>query len=147
MVIVQGDVKNQVVHMNRGDDVFLHFKILNPDGTEYEMQTGDYLTFSIREFPDPYSSELLLQCKSQTKDFWLRHDKTDILEVGMYSADCELHKYNPSGVYDPGDPDKDYLIETVWPHLEAKYVKHGKLNNWKNFCLDAEVTCDKHVDP
>jgi len=147
MVVVTGDIKNQVVHFTRGDDIFLHFTIKNPDGTEYEMQTGDYLTFTVREFPDPWTSEIVLQTKSATKDFWLRHDFTDVIEVGMYSADCELHKYDPSGVYDPSDPDKNYLITTVWPNLEAKYIKHGKINNYKNFCCDSEVTCDKHIYP
>ena len=144
MVIVTGDEKNQVLHFNRGDDIFIHFTVKDQDGNEYEMQTGDYLTFTAREFPDPENAETLLEATSFTKDFHLRHDYTDAVEVGIYSADCELHKYDPSGTYDPDDPDKGYQITTIWPHIEASYVKHGKTKNWKNFCCDAEVTCKKH---
>lgn len=144
MVIVTGDEHNQVIHFTRGDDIYLHFTIKNTDGSEYDLQPGDYLTFTAREFPDPENAEVLIEAKSFTKDFWLRHDFTDKIEVGMYSADCQLHKVDAAGSYSPEDPDAGYNITTVWPFLDATYVKHGKIKNYKNFCCDSEVTCSKH---
>lgn len=144
MVVVTGDEKNPVLHFNRGDDVLLEFPMKNKDGTPYIMQPQDYISFSIREFPSPEEAELLISADAYSNCIRLRHDYTDKLEVGEYSADCELHKYDTSGIYDPDDPDRFYIITTIWPPIEADYIKHGSIKNYKNCVVEPEVHCNKH---
>lgn len=146
MVVVKGSGDNQVLYFNRGDDVLLDFTLKNSDGTTYTMAAQDYLSFTIREFPSPEDAEVLASVSVYSNSIRIRHDITDAIEPGEYSADCELHKYDPNGTYDPDDPDKNYIITTIWPSLNANYIKHGSIRNYRNCIVDPEVHCNKHND-
>lgn len=140
MVRVTGEGKNQVLHINRGDDGFLNFYVTDPTGETYQFDSKDIVRFSIRQAPSKEAERLLVAESIGCANIRLHHKDIDMLEVGMYSADLELKKFDPTAVENPDDPDWQYIVTTLWPDIEADYVKSGTEKNWKNCIIEPEVT-------
>ena len=114
--------------LTRGDYAELEVVIKDDEGNVYEMQEGDYLTFSMREFPEE-ESELLVQIHSITNIIVFNPSDTKNVEPGLYSADVELTT-------------ADGKKRTVWRHIPEEVKKRGQVRNWENFILMPEVTID-----
>lgn len=69
----------------RGDTGPIHITILNSDQTEHELQTGDIVTFTVREDP---LSDILIQ--KQGQDIIILPEDTSSLEFGQYCYDVQL---------------------------------------------------------
>lgn len=119
-------IEEQDVYLTRGDDVNLEFILTRADGVDYVMDSGDRLVFSIRELPS-IESEVLATVSSAygSNVIVIRHGDTSELNVGRYSADCQLVTANGN-------------IFTVWPELDGR--TRYKERNFKNFILMPEVT-------
>lgn len=119
-------IEEQDVYLTRGDDVNLEFLLTKADGVDYVMDSGDRLIFSIRELPS-IESEVLATIPSAygSNVIAIRHEDTSELNVGRYSADCQLVTANGN-------------IFTVWPELDGR--TRYKERNFKNFILMPEVT-------
>lgn len=119
-------IEEQDVYLTRGDDANLEFALTRADGVDYVMDSNDRLIFSIRELPS-VESEILATIPSAygSNVIVIRHEDTAELDVGRYSADCQL-------VTATGN------IFTVWPELDGR--TRYKERNFKNFILMPEVT-------
>lgn len=119
-------IEEQDVYLTRGDDVNLEFILTRADGVDYVMDSGDRLIFSIRELPS-VESEVLATIPGAygSNVIVIRHEDTSELNVGRYSADCQLVTANGN-------------IFTVWPELDGR--TRYKERNFKNFILMPEVT-------
>lgn len=120
------NIEEQDVYLTRGDDVNLEFILTRADGVDYVMDSRDRLIFSIRELPS-IESDVLATISSAygSNVIVIRHEDTSELNVGRYSADCQLVTANGN-------------IFTVWPELDGR--TRYKERNFKNFILMPEVT-------
>lgn len=114
--------------LTRGDYAELEVVIKDNEGNVYEMQEGDYLTFSMREFPEE-TSALLVQIHSVTNRIIFNHSDTADIDPGLYSADIQLTT-------------ADGKRRTVWCYIPDDVRKRGQVRNWENFVLLPEVTID-----
>lgn len=119
-------IEEQNVYLTRGDDATLEFELTLEDGEAYEMAADDQLFFTVRELPSRESEALVsVPGAPGSNVIVLRHADTVALEVGRYSADCQL-------VTAQG------RIHTVWPKPEGS--GRYRERNFKNFVLMPEVT-------
>lgn len=126
------EVIEDFIYLNKGDDGECYIEIYHDDGTKYELQGNDYLEVTVRSLPDD-SSPVLYSFTSFSKTLKFKHEFTEQIPVGTYSMDVQLHQ-------DVGDPTGRLEIHTVYPDLTYHNMKRGKIYNWKNFVVDAEVT-------
>lgn len=122
-------IRDGIPHIRRGDsgDLVVPITIQEDDGAPkvpYELQDGDELTLTIRERAES-DSPILLQLHSLTGSFVFDPQDTADIPVGKYSFDVQLTM-------------ADGEIHTIIPKTgDAQYEKE---RNWKNFCIEAEVT-------
>ena len=79
------NINNNVISLNRGDDVLFGVSITDETGAQYSMEAGDTLTFSVRALPEE-TSPVLLSVTSETERIYLRHADTAGIPAGKYSA-------------------------------------------------------------
>lgn len=120
-------VESDVIYLTKGDDAVLEVSSIEAqDGSQYEMQAGEVLTFTVRALPSA-DSPVLLQIDSLpgSNRIVLRHEDTAELNVGRYSADVQLTT-------------ADSKRYTVWPTItgSGRYV----IKNLNNFVIMPEVT-------
>ena len=60
------NINNNVISLNRGDDVLFGVSITDETGARYSMEAGDTLTFSVRALPEE-TSPVLLSVTSETE--------------------------------------------------------------------------------
>lgn len=130
-------IENGVSYMVRGDDETITVTPMVVEdpfdedevGTEYEMQSNDYLVLTVRKLPSA-ESPVLLQVTGLRGSNSLRipHNLTAELEVGKYSMDIELMI---GGV----------TRRTIWPDWsQVERYKRSRIGNIENFVLMPEVT-------
>ena len=119
-------IEEQDIYLTRGDDVTLEFDLTMGEGYAYTMDEGDQLIFTVRALPSR-ESEVLVSVPGApgSNVIVLRHADTVALEVGRYSADCQLVT-------------AEGRIHTVWPQPEGS--GRYRERNFKNFVLMPEVT-------
>lgn len=81
------DVANGVIRITKGDTAVLQVDLKYPDGSEYEMQSGDTLTLTVRRRPN---FPILLEKISTTNIISLEPEQTKNLEVGTCCFDIQL---------------------------------------------------------
>lgn len=115
------------IHMRRGDTGQFTFdvKTKDEDGEEiiYTLQAGDKLTFTVKTAPSKESPALIQKTISSGNTFIIVPNDTRDLDVGKYSFDIQLERANGE-------------IHTVFPPIGT----FEKERNYKNFCLESEVT-------
>lgn len=121
-------LENGVLKHTRGDTGGIKVTSIElEDGTPYEMQDGDTLTFTVRQKPTT-SSPVLISVSSTTDEITLAPEDTKDVPAGKYSADIQLNTRS-------GD------IFTIWPE---KAAPNGKIQpttqNFENFWIWPEVT-------
>ena len=120
-------IENNVIYLTKGDDAVLEVSsIAAEDGSQYEMQTGDVLTLTVRAMPSADSPALIqIDSLPGVNRIVLRHEDTAELNVGRYSADVQLTT-------------AEVRRFTVWPNIagSGRYV----IKNIKNFIIMPEVT-------
>lgn len=122
-------IKDGIPHIRRGDsgDLTVPITVQEDDGSPkvpYELQDGDELTLTIRERAES-ESPVLLQLHSLTGSFTFNPQDTKNIPVGKYSFDVQLTMAGGE-------------IHTVIPRTGDE--NYEKERNWKNFCIEAEVT-------
>ena len=120
-------IENNVIYLTKGDDAVLEVSsIAAEDGSQYEMQTGDVLTLTVRAMPSADSPALIqIDSLPGVNRIVLRHEDTAELNVGRYSADVQLTT-------------AEVRRFTVWPNIagSGRYV----IKNFNNFIIMPEVT-------
>ena len=120
-------IESDVIYITKGDDAVLEVSsIAAEDGSQYEMQTGDVLTLTVRAMPSADSPVLLqIDALPGSNRIVLRHADTAELNVGRYSADVQLTT-------------AEVRRFTVWPNIagSGRYV----IKNFNNFIIMPEVT-------
>lgn len=122
-------IKDGIPHIRRGDsgDLTVPITVQEDDGSPkvpYELQDGDELTLTIRERAES-ESPVLLQLHSITGTFIFDPADTTSIPAGKYSFDVQLTMADGS-------------VHTLIPKTGDKHYE--KETNWKNFCIEAEVT-------
>ena len=120
-------IENEAIYLTKGDDAVLEVSsIAAEDGSQYEMQSGDVLTLTVRALPSALVP-VMMQIDSLPGEvrIVLRHEDTAELDVGRYSADVQLST-------------ADGKRYTVWPAItgSGRYV----VKNLNNFVIMPEVT-------
>ena len=120
-------LEDNILYLTKGDDGALEMtSITDAQGKEYEMQTGDTLTLTVREAPT-LDSPVIFESTSLpgVNRMIVRAADTANAEAGRYSADIQLTT-------------ADGLRFTIWPSIDgsARY----KTSNLKNFIIMPEVT-------
>lgn len=118
------NVINGVVYITRGDDADFDVALKFKDGTEYTMQDGDVLTFTVRQTAEQTAAEIF-SVTSETPHIRIPHIITDEIEAGYYSCDLQLTCAD-------GD------VQTVFPAFDDRTF--AKTGNRKNFVIGSEVT-------
>lgn len=120
-------IESDVIYLTKGDDAVLEVSsITAADGSQYEMQTGDVLTLTVRALPSADSPALIqIDSLPGVNRIVLRHEDTAELNVGRYSADVQLTTAEGRRF-------------TVWPTItgSGRYV----VKNLNNFVIMPEVT-------
>lgn len=116
----------KVIHLTRGDDAILEVPIENIDKEVYNLSEEEYLIFGVRQFPNQ-DSELLLNIESipGSNRIIFRHEDTEKLEIGMYSAEIQLMTERNERI-------------TIWPKPLGRYRTNERLNR-RNFIIMPEV--------
>ena len=112
-------IENDKIYLTKGDDA-----VLTVDVSEYTMQDGDVIRFTVRVTPSaPDPPLLVLQNTLPVLTF--THTDTVHMEVGEYSADIEIVT-------------ADGRHFTVWPTLNKSI--RSRVTNYRNFILMSEVS-------
>lgn len=125
MIYISEGKSGSVINLTVGDDASLTIPLKMDDGSDYEMQSDEYLIFNVRETPTS-DSDLLVDIESEpgSNTIDIRHEDTADLEPGYYSAEIQLMTSDEKRV-------------TVWPKLTGN--ERTSTENRKNFCLMTEV--------
>jgi hypothetical protein len=81
---------NNKMSITRGDDASFDVDLENSDGTPYEMETGDILTFTVKT--STTTPKVLFQKTSDDGSFKIEHDDTASLQYGDYRYDIQFTK-------------------------------------------------------
>lgn len=76
------------IHLTRGDSAVLLLKIRKDDETEYELQAGDSVLFTVKN--SVYDTAVIIQKKLIDGVIKLNPDDTKNLQYGTYYYDVEL---------------------------------------------------------
>lgn len=121
-------IEDDVIYLTRGDDGALELnRLVDAEGTLYEMQEGDTLTMTVREVPTQ-ESPVIFQTTSApgSNRVVIRSADTANADPGRYSTDIQLVT-------------ADGLRFTVWPTELAGNLRY-RTRNLKNFIIMPEVT-------
>ena len=108
------NINGTTIEMTRGDTFAADVEILNPDGSAYEVQSGDVVRFAVKsarmragntEYAD--ARPLILKTV-RNLHFQLEPDDTKKLPFGAYKYDIELTKAN--GVVDTFINNADFRL-------------------------------------
>lgn len=89
------DIKNNVIHITKGDTAVFAVSLNDADGSEYYMVAGDRLIFSARK---RIGGDVLVSAESGTNEITLTEESSKRLEVGGCFYDVEL-RTAAGGVY------------------------------------------------
>ena len=120
-------IENNVIYLTKGDDAVLEASsITAADDEEYEMQSEDVLTLTVRSVPSD-KSPVLIQIDSLpgSNRIVIGHADTAELNAGRYSADVQLNT-------------ADGKRYTIWPVLSGN--QRYEMRSFNNFVIMPEVT-------
>lgn len=80
--------EENTIHLTRGDSAVLLLKIRRDDETEYELQAGDSVLFTVKN--SVYDTAVIMQKKLTDGAIKLNPDDTKNLQYGTYYYDVEL---------------------------------------------------------
>lgn len=80
--------EGNTIHLTRGDSAVLLLKIRKNDDTEYELQAGDSVLFTVKN--SVYDTAVIMQKKLTNGAIKLNPDDTKNLQYGTYYYDVEL---------------------------------------------------------
>ena len=83
--IKQG-AKGPTITITRGDSASFHIDIVDASGTEYVLQDGDIVTFTVKK--STKTEDILIQKTGQ--DVEIEHEDTADLRYGTYAYDVQL---------------------------------------------------------
>lgn len=120
-------IEDGVISVTQNDDVILEVALTTSDGEPYDMDAGDVLTLSVREYPVK-DSPLLLSVSSNPGTNRITLNGSDTLNIapGKYSYDVQI-TYADGSRY------------TILPNNLDESIR-GTGKNWKNFVVMGEVT-------
>ena len=101
-------VTKNKIQLTRGDTAILSVSITSPDGTEYTLEEGDIIRFTVRKTPK--SGDIFISKTLTEKEIPLSTDDTKHMQFGTYFYDIELTKAS-------GDVDT-VIVPTVFEVLE-----------------------------
>ena len=79
---------NKNIKLTRGDTAVISIELHNKDGTEYELQQGDILLFTVKE--NVLTKKILIQKTFSDKQIKIKPTDTDDLPYGIYHYDVQL---------------------------------------------------------
>lgn len=82
------EISLNIIKFTKGDSVAFDVDLTNADGTVYEMQSGDVLTFTVKK--TVYDEEPLIQITSTSPKIYISPETTKTIEAGKYCYDIEL---------------------------------------------------------
>lgn len=80
------EVNGTTIRMTRGDTARFSITVNNPDGTEYTLQTGDIITFTMKKHAGSTAADLT----KTGAEIVIDHDDTASLAVGEYVYDIDI---------------------------------------------------------
>ena len=80
--------EGNTIHLTRGDSAVLLLKIRKDDESEYELQAGDSVLFTVKN--SVYDTAVIIQKKLTNGAIKLNPDDTKNLQYGAYYYDVEL---------------------------------------------------------
>lgn len=80
--------EGNTIHLTRGDSAVLLLKIRKNDESEYELQAGDSVLFTVKN--SVYDTSVIIQKKLINGVIKLNPDDTKNLQYGTYYYDVEL---------------------------------------------------------
>lgn len=80
------------IFLTRGDTALIDIKILNMDGTEYELKAGDQVLFTVKK--NAKDEAVLFQKTPVDGIIKISPVDTDNLRFGDYVYDCQLRTYD-----------------------------------------------------
>lgn len=116
-------IKDDVLHIRRGDSGELTVKI-KVGGQEVAMDEGDTMTLTIRQEAKD-DSPVVFSTVSDNNTIRIEAGDLSEIEPGKYSCDIQWNRSNGE-------------VHTLFP----KTTENEKPKNWKNFCIESEVTID-----
>lgn len=119
-------IEDNIVSITQNDDAVLEINLQTSAGEPYEMEAGDVLTLTVREYPRTGSPVLLAASSAPGSNrIVLSGADTQRICPGKYSYDVQIDMANGERY-------------TVLPDLDQD--QRGKTRNWKNFIIMPEVT-------
>lgn len=79
-------IEGNTIHITRGDTGQFDIELLNSDGTVYEPQTGDVVTFTVKKGTD--EEEILIQKTGLSIE--IEPVDTENLRYGIYKYDIQV---------------------------------------------------------
>lgn len=80
--------EGNTIHLTRGDSAVLLLKIQRENGSEYELQAGDSVLFTVKN--SVYDTAVIIQKKLIDGVIKINPDDTKNLQYGTYYYDVEL---------------------------------------------------------
>lgn len=80
--------EGNTIHLTRGDSAVLLLKIRKDDESEYELQAGDSVLFTVKK--SVYDPDVIIQKRLTGGAIKLNPDDTKNLQYGTYYYDVEL---------------------------------------------------------
>lgn len=83
-------IKGNSISLTRGDTLFLTVALIDPDGSEYEVQEGDTLRFAMKKRIKSEECLILKSIPTDTLTLEIEPQDTKPLEFGDYVYDIEF---------------------------------------------------------
>lgn len=99
--------ENNNITLTRGDSASITVSLKNPDGTDYELQTGDELIFTVKH--NCITEDIIIQKDiSSNGIIILQPSDTNDLLYGVYFYDVQLTRAN--GSVNTVIPPRDFIV-------------------------------------
>lgn len=100
--------ENNNITLTRGDSASISVSLKNPDGTDYNLQSGDMLMFTVKH--NCITEDIIIQ-KDISSDCIINLIPTDTntLLYGVYFYDVQLTKAN--GAVNTVIPPRDFILD------------------------------------
>lgn len=105
-------IQNENIKITRGDTGVLALKLCNADGTEYVIQDGDKILFTVKN--NVYTKDIIMQKQFADLQIKINPSDTNDLSYGTYYYDVQLTT-NSDDVFTVITPHKfEVMSEVTW---------------------------------
>lgn len=81
-------IRNNAIHITRGDSANINVTVANSDGTSYSLQDGDTITFTVKKTTS--DKDAIISKNLSDNVIHIVPSDTSALEYGNYVYDCQL---------------------------------------------------------